>query len=87
MEKIKEELIGLTVTIVDSKNSKNINMEGKIVDETKNMIIIKTKHGEKKLIKNQNTFGIEFENGKEIIEGSLLVARPQDRIKFKVRKI
>ena len=87
MEKIKEELIGLTVKIIDSKNLQNINIEGKIVDETKNMIIIETKQGEKKLIKNQNTFEIGFENGREVIEGSLLVARPQDRIKFKVRKI
>ena len=87
MEKIKEELIGLNAKIIDSKNPQNINIEGRIVDETKNMIIIETKYGDKKLIKNQNTFEIGFDNGKEVIEGSLLVARPQDRIKFKVRRI
>ena len=45
MEKIKEELIGLNAKIIDSKNPQNINIEGRIVDETKNMIIIETDDG------------------------------------------
>ena len=87
MEQIKEELIGLNLKVIDSKNITNKGIKGTIIDETKNTITIKLNKKEKKLIKNQNTYEIEFENGKKTIQGDLLVARPQDRIKFKVKKI
>jgi len=44
----KGELIGLNIEISKSKNKANIGIKGSIIDETKNMLIIKNKIGLKK---------------------------------------
>ncbi len=49
----KGELIGLNIEVIKSNNKANIGIKGKIIDETKNMIIIKNEKGIKKLIKKQ----------------------------------
>lgn len=74
------EIIGLTIIITQSKNKTLVGLQGKIVDETKYMITIKTSKGDKKLIKKEIKFQII--DGKMIeIDGSKLVGRPEDRIK------
>ena len=78
MKLLKSELIGLTTTVVDSDNKANIGIKGKIIDETKNMIIVKTEKGIKKLIKEQN----KMKFGDIIIDGKELAARPEERIKL-----
>lgn len=78
---IKDELIGLHIMITDSNNKNLIGMQGKIVDETRNMITIKTDQGEKKLIKDSVKFEITTPKGIYKIEGKKLVGRPEDRIK------
>lgn len=71
----KKELIGINVKVP------RLGIEGRIIDETKNMFTIETKKGIKKVIKMNNRF--DFEIGKEIvsIEGRSLNSRPEDRIK------
>ena len=68
---LKGELIGLNVKIL----SKNI--EGRIIDETKNMLTIEHKGVKKQMIKNGNVF--KFKETK--IDGKMLVGRPEERIK------
>lgn len=82
-EFVRGELIGLEVLITDSKNKSLIGVQGKIVDETKNMFIIKTKDSEeKKIIKNQCTFEFTLDNREKVaVEGENLVARPEMRLK------
>jgi len=75
----KSELIGLDVKIIESENSFNKGVKGKIIDETKNMFIIKTKKKKKKIIKNQCVF--EFKGKNIQINGKLLSSRPEERIK------
>ncbi|MBS3155422.1 ribonuclease P protein subunit, partial [Candidatus Woesearchaeota archaeon] len=45
---INYELIGQYITITESKNKSLIRIKGKIVDETRNTLTIKTSNGEKK---------------------------------------
>lgn len=52
------EIIGLTIIITQSKNKTLVGLQGKIVDETKYMITIKTSKGDKKLIKKEIKFQI-----------------------------
>ncbi len=74
MEKIeKEEWIGLAAKIECNKRL----FEGKIIDETKNIITIRTRDGEKKILKNNAVIEI---NGKTM-QGKNLAKRPEDRIK------
>lgn len=50
---IAGKMIGKKAEVKKSGNKSLIGIAGTIVDETKNMITLKTDKGEKKLIKNQ----------------------------------
>ena len=71
---IRTEFIGKKIKIIDAKNPSNIGIEGVVIDETKNMFILKNK---KKIIKQNVTIKIND----EIIEGKKLTKRPEERIK------
>jgi ribonuclease P protein subunit POP4 len=51
--KNKEILIGRRIKIVESPNRQLVGISGKVVDETKNTLILRTKNGDKRLIKKQ----------------------------------
>jgi len=72
---LKDELIGKSAKIKYNKKE----FEGKIIDETKNILIIKTKEGNKKIIKINSKIEIDG----EIIDGKKINKRPEDRIKLK----
>ena len=81
---VKHELIGLSIKVVDSRNKSNIGIEGTIIDETKNTLIIETKGDKRKtLFKNNIVIETIINNKKIQIKGSCLLGRPQDRIKPK----
>lgn len=78
---LKHELIGLKMRIIKSKNKHLVGLIGKIVDETKNMFIINTKDGEMKVAKEQSTFVFYLPNNEVEVKGSLLIERPERRMK------
>lgn len=78
---LRIEWIGKEVKIVDSTNKQNIKIKGKIINETKNMFIIKTEQGEKKIMKSNNLFQIEYDNKKFNVKGNALLFSPEERIK------
>lgn len=73
------EMIGLKVRIKSRNLQKKI--EGKIVDETKNMFIVETKNKEIKVPKQKGIF--EFFLGDEIakVDGNKIRYLPEQRIK------
>ncbi len=71
-------LIGKDIEITKSKNKSLIGIKGKVIDETKNMIIL---DNQKKLMKSQSTFKIKIKNNIYEIDGKVLQTRPEDRIK------
>lgn len=75
----KDELIGLDVEVIGSKNKSDIGIKGKIIDETKNCLVINTENGEKKMIKENIIIKIPEKGLK--LDGKLLANRPEDRIK------
>lgn len=84
---ILHELIGLDVQILGSTNKSCVGISGKVVDETKNVISIKTSKGDKKIQKDGTMFMFTLPDQKNVkVDGSLLVARPEERIKIKLRK-
>jgi ribonuclease P protein subunit POP4 len=81
------ELIGLEVKVVSSTNSQLAGLKGTVIDESRNMLTIETSKGEKTLAKEECTFSFHLPSGEWVkVQGSLLVARPEDRIKKKFRK-
>jgi len=76
------ELIGLQCEVVKSQNKSQIGIKGKITDETMKTVVISGK----RILKRETTFRITL-NGKRIdIYGDYLIARPEDRIKKKVKR-
>ncbi len=78
---IKHELIGLIAEVIDAKNPSLIGSKGKIIDETRSTITLKTSQGKKIIIKNQVKMAITIMKSKTEIDGSLLVGRVEERLK------
>lgn len=81
----QHELIGLKAEIKESKNKSLTGLKGKVIDETRNMLKIETEKGEKEIPKKDCTFSFKLDDKKVQVEGRLLVGRPEDRIKRKVK--
>jgi ribonuclease P protein subunit POP4 len=78
-------LIGLEVKIMESSNPNYLNLTGKVVDETKNTLIIEIAQKEKRIPKRNSIFQFRLQNNKAVeIQGTLLVGRPEERIKKKI---
>ena len=77
------ELIGLEAEVLDSRNKSNKGIRGKIIDETRNCIIIKTNDREKKLMKNNVM--LRFPESGKTLEGRDITGKPEERIKKKSR--
>lgn len=74
----KHELIGLNCRIVRASNPEIIGVEGKVVDESKNMIVIE--NSKKRMIPKKDAF-FEFKLEENIIiDGRRLLGRPEDRV-------
>jgi len=73
------EFIGKDVEITDSENKSSIGLKGKIIDETKNIIVIKNQNKIKKINKNQNK--IHFVKENITMDGKDIIGRPEERIK------
>ena len=80
---LRGELIGKNVKVIHLKEKREI--EGKVVDETKHTLVLKTKAGRKRLVKN--CYAFEFPYGKKRIriEGRYFNKKPEDRIKTRLR--
>ena len=78
---LRQELIGCAIEVTGATNSSLIGIKGKIVDETKNTIIIKDKENRKKsLLKEQVTFIISIKDKRIEIDGKKIKKRPEKRI-------
>ena len=76
------EWIGLNATVKESTDKTREGIKGKIVDETKNLIMIETKNGEKKIPKREVKLNIKLGNENVLIDCAKLQYRPEDRVKY-----
>lgn len=84
---VRHELIGLHAKVVHAKNPANINISGKIVDETYKSLVIETHKGKKRMLKGQITLQLVLPDKNKVeVDGGLLAIRPWDRIKKKLPK-
>jgi len=74
------EIIGLKTRISNSKNKQLVGLNGRTILETRNMLLIKTKDGEKEIPKSICEF-VFYHNEKEVkINGSDLLKRSYERL-------
>lgn len=76
----KHELIGLRVTVLRALDPSLVGVEGRVVDETRNMLIIESGSRQKGVSKRGSRFRFDVEGGVEI-DGGDIQYRPEDRIK------
>lgn len=75
--KFDRNLIGCFAEVVGARNKNLIGISGKISDESYNLIEIDTK----KLQKDQVVLRIKENNNDFIIDGKIILGRPEDRLK------
>lgn len=74
------ELIGLKVRVVRSSNPLHMGIEGVVVDETKNTLVVARDSEKKRLPKDNVTYGFTLPDETFIeIDGKQLLDRPVDR--------
>jgi ribonuclease P protein subunit POP4 len=84
---LRHELIGLSVTVVRARNSAVRGARGLVVDETRNILTIKDRDRKVMIPKNIATFRFNLPNGVRVdVDGERLVAKPENRLKTKVRR-
>ena len=84
---LRHELIGLTVKVTNANNPMIEGIRGVVVDETKNMLMISAKRRKVMIPKNVATFRFDLPGGIRVdVDGERLVAKPENRLKTKVRR-
>ncbi len=73
----RSELIGSEIEIVGAKNNLLLGKKGRVIDETKNTIIL----SDSTLLKDQIIISLDFQGEKIIIDGKLLIGRSEERLK------
>lgn len=71
-------LVGSFVEVVESKNKSLIGLKGKVVDETRHMIVLSNK---KRFRKEIVRLKVTIDGKDYFVDGSSLVGRPEERIK------
>lgn len=84
----QHEIIGLDVLIKKSADPTLRNLKGRVVDETKNMLIIRLVDGRKvKVNKKICVFRFKLPDGTLVeVDGVKIIGRPEDRIKKFIKR-
>lgn len=78
---LRHELIGLDVLVVEASNPALVGLGGRIIDETRNTLVILGGGGLKRVQKHCTRFRVTLPDGILVeIDGSVLVMAPEKRI-------
>ena len=84
---LRHELIGLAVKVSEATNPSLRGIRGAVVDETKNTLKILAAGRTFMIPKGVATFRFKLPDGVQVdVNGKRLVARPEDRLKTRVRR-
>jgi ribonuclease P protein subunit POP4 len=83
---LRHELIGLDVRVVGDSNPCNISISGRVIDESRNTLVIREDGAVKRIAKQDALFLFKLPRGEVEVKGSALVGRPEDRVKRKLRR-
>ncbi len=78
---LRHELIGLDVLVTGASNPSMLGLAGRVIDETRNTLVIRSDRGTKRVQKAGTRFRITLPDGVLVeIDGSALVMPPEKRI-------
>ena len=79
--------IGLNAKVTKSSNPEYIGTQGKVIDETRNTLIILHDKKEKMIIKDVAVFHFTLPDGTVVeIDGRSIVGQSENRVKKKVKR-
>jgi ribonuclease P protein subunit POP4 len=85
---IRSELIGLNAKVAKSTNPSLARLKGTVLNETRNTVVLLCHGKEKKIVKDVSVFHFTLQDGTVLeIDGKLLVGRPEDRVKKRIRRL
>jgi len=89
---VLHELIGLNLKVVKSLDRSQQGISGRVIDETKNTLVVSTKNGTKKLVKKSSVFRFGINGRSFVVDGNEINFRPYERIEkalkfYKRRKV
>jgi ribonuclease P protein subunit POP4 len=84
---LRHELIGLDILVSGAANPNQRGISGTIIDETKNLLVIETPRGVKRIQKMHSTFRISLPSRELVeIDGSVMILAPERRINLHDKK-
>jgi len=79
--------LGLNAKVTKSSNPEYVGIVGKVIDETRNTLVILHEEKEKAIIKDVAVFHFTLPDGTVVeIDGKTIVGRPENRVKKKVKR-
>jgi ribonuclease P protein subunit POP4 len=83
----RHELIGLEVMVNSSTNHCLEGLSGRVVDESRNILLLETKRGLKRVPKGGTSLIFTLPAGQKVwVDGSILISRPENRINKRMPK-
>ena len=84
---LQHELIGLNARVVESSHPNYVGIVGRVIDETRNTLVIQHENKRKIVAKSVVVFHFTLPDGTVIeIDGKAIVGRPENRIKKRIRR-
>lgn len=85
---VQREFIGLNAEVVWSSNPTCVGISGRVVDETRNVLIIMHQNEKKAIVKDTAVFHFTMPDGTVVeIKGKVIVGRSEDRVKKRLRRL
>lgn len=78
---VLHEIIGLHVKVISSCDSLRVGLNGLVINETKNTLVVDTNKGIKKVPKISSVFKFTIRDKSFIVNGREINFRPHERIK------
>ena len=84
---VRHELTGMDVRVLKAQNQYLEGISGIVLEETRNMVIIRTGSGVKQVAKKGAVFRFTLPSGMCVdLTGSVLVMAPEKRINMRMKK-
>ncbi len=77
---VLNELIGLKVRVLDAADKNTKGASGRVIDETKNTLVIRHAKGNRTIVKRGTVFRFYAQAGSFIVRGEEINFRPFERI-------
>jgi len=77
---VLHELIGLDLKVLKSRDMAQRGISGRIINETKNTLVVSTANGTKRLVKKVSVFRLSINRKRFVVDGNEINFRPYERI-------